>query len=90
VYATALIGLAWLLVVVPAALQLYVARFTGFLGTGAELLRVTSVGALVAFVFEAVALVLMLIVLWQVEKLQRAKAASVGVARTASPTVEEG
>jgi hypothetical protein len=89
-YATALIGLAWLLVVVPAALLLYVARFTGFLGTGAELLRVTSVGALVAFVFEAVALVLMLIVLWQVEKLQRAKAASVGVARTASPTVEEG
>jgi hypothetical protein len=87
-YATALIGLAWLLVVVPAALLLYVARFTGFLGTGAELLRVTSIGALVVFVFEAVALVLMLIVLWQVEKLQRAKAAGVGMATTTPATVE--
>jgi hypothetical protein len=77
-YATALIGLAWILIVAPAALLLYVARFTRFLGTGAELLRVTSIGALVVFVFEAVALVLMLLVLWQVEKLFRAKAAGVG------------
>ena len=87
-YATALIGLAWLLIVVPAALLLYAARFTRFLGTGAELLRVTSIGAIVVFVFQAVALALMLVVLWQVEKLLRAKAASVGVATTAAAKAE--
>jgi hypothetical protein len=89
-YATALIGLAWILVVVPAALLLYVARFTGFFGTGAELLRVTSIGAFAVFVFQAFALVLMLIVLWQVEKLLRAKAESVSVANAAPETVEAG
>jgi ribosomal protein L40E len=87
-YATALIGLAWFLVVVPAALLVYLARFTGFLGTGAELLRVTSIGALVVFVFQVVALALMLVVLWQVEKLHRAKAASLGVANTAPARAE--
>ena len=87
-YATALIGLAWLLIVVPAALLVYAARFTRFLGTGAELLRVTSIGAIVVFVFQAVALALMLVVLWQVEKLLRAKAASVGVATTAAAKAE--
>lgn len=73
-YATALIGLAWILVVGPAVILVYVARFTRFLGTGAELARVTSIGAIAVFVFQAIALVLMLVVLWQVEKLQRAKA----------------
>jgi hypothetical protein len=87
-YATALIGLAWLLIVVPTALLVYVARFTRFLGTGAELLRVTSIGALVVFVFAAIALALMLVVLWQVEKLFRAKAAGVGTAATARAGAE--
>src|SRR6476661_4368141 len=75
-YATAVIGLAWVLVVGPAVILVYVARFTRFLGTGAELLRVTSIGAIAVFVFQAVALVLMLWVLWQVEKLMRTKAAA--------------
>ena len=87
-YATALIGLAWILVVGPAVVLIYVARFTRFLGTGAELLRVTSIGAIVVFVFQAIALVLMLIVLWQVEKMLRAKAESVGVAGTAAAAAE--
>jgi hypothetical protein len=73
-YATALIGLAWFLVVVPAALLLYVARFTRIFGSGADLLRVTSLSSLIVFAFQAVALILMLVVIWQVEKLQRAKA----------------
>ena len=73
-YATALIGLAWILVVGPAVILVYVARFTRFLGTGAELARVTSIGAIAVFAFQAIALVLMLFVLWQVEKLLRAKA----------------
>jgi len=81
-YATALIGLAWILIVAPAVLLVYVARFTRFFGSGAELLRVTSIGALVVFVFDAVALALLLVVLWQVEKLFRAKAQSVGAAAT--------
>jgi hypothetical protein len=75
-YATALIGLAWILVIGPALVLVYVARFTRFLGTGAELARVTSIGAIAVFVFQAIALVLMLVVLWQVEKLLRAKAAA--------------
>ena len=87
-YATAVIGLAWILIVGPAVLLLYVARFTRFLGTGAELLRVTSIGAVFVFAFQAIALVLMLTVLWQVEKLLRAKAASVGVAGAETATAE--
>ena len=87
-YATALIGLAWILLVGPAVVLVYVARFTRFLGTGPELLRVTSIGAIAVFVFQAIALALMLVVLWQVEKLLRAKAASVGVASSAPATRE--
>jgi hypothetical protein len=89
-YATALIGLAWILVVGPALLLVYVARFTRFFGTGAELLRVTSIGAIVVFAFQAIALVLMLVVLWQVEKMQRARAEDVGVAAPAPATAEAG
>jgi hypothetical protein len=87
-YATAVIGLAWILIVGPALLLVYVARFTRFLGTGAELLRVTSIGAVFVFVFQAIALVLMLTVLWQVEKLLRAKAESVGVGGAKAATAE--
>ena len=93
-YATAMIGLAWVLVVGPALVLIYVARFTGFLGTGAELLRVTSIGAIAVFFFQSIALVLMLWVLWQVEKLMRTKAeampakapaAAVAAAETQAP-----
>ncbi len=84
-YATALIGLAWILVIGPALILVYVARFTRFLGTGAELARVTSIGAIAVFVFQAIALVLMLVVLWQVEKLLRAKAAAMPAKAPAAP-----
>ena len=87
-YATALIGLAWILVVGPAVVLVYVARFTRFFGTGAELARVTSIGAIAVFVFQAIALVLMLVVLWQVEKLLRAKAASVPAKAPAATAAE--
>jgi hypothetical protein len=73
-YATALIGLAWILVIGPALILVYMARFTRLFGTGADLLRVTSLFSLVVFAFQSVALVLMLVVLWQVEKLLREKA----------------
>jgi len=84
-YATALIGLAWILVVGPALLLVYVARFTRIFGTGADLLRVTSLSSLVVFAFQSVALVLMLVVMWQVEKLLREKAASVAAGAPAGP-----
>jgi hypothetical protein len=84
-YATAVIGLAWVLVVGPAVILIYAARFTRFFGTGAELLRVTSIGAIAVFVFQAVALVLMLWVLWQVEKLMRAKAEAMPAKAPAAP-----
>jgi len=84
-YATAVIGLAWVLVVGPAVILVYVSRFTRFFGTGAELLRVTSIGAIAVFVFQAVALVLMLWVLWQVEKLMRTKAEAMPGRAPAAP-----
>jgi len=83
-YATAIIGLAWILVIGPALILVYVARFTRIFGTGADLLRVTSLSSLVVFAFQSIALVLMLVVLWQVEKLLREKAASMP-APTAAP-----
>ena len=79
-YATALIGLAWILVIGPALILVYIARFTRLFGTGADLLRVTSLSSLVVFAFQSVALVLMLVVLWQVEKLLREKAAAMPAA----------
>ena len=84
-YATALIGLAWILVIGPALLLVYVARFTRIFGTGADLLRVTSLSSLVVFAFQSVALVLMLVVLWQVEKLLREKAASISANAPQAP-----
>jgi hypothetical protein len=88
-YATALIGLAWILIVFPAVGLAYLARFTRFLGTGADLLRVTSIGAIVVFAFDAVALGLMLVVIWQVEKLLREKAAAVAAGVKAAPASSE-
>ena len=85
-YATALIGLAWILLVGPALLLVYVARFTRLFGTGADLLRVTSLSSLVVFAFQSAALVLMLVVMWQVEKLLRDKAASVAAGASTSPS----
>ena len=77
-YATALIGLAWILFVGPALLLVYVARFTRIFGTGADLLRVTSLSSLIVFAFQSVAIVLILVVIWQVEKLQCTKAETLG------------
>jgi hypothetical protein len=88
-YATALIGLAWILAIGPALVLAYLARFTRLFGTGAELLRVTSLGALVVFAFQAAAIVLLLVVLWQVEKLQRAKAAAMPSSSRAPVEVAE-
>jgi len=88
-YATALIGLAWILVVGPALILVYVARFTRIFGTGADLLRVTSLSSLVVFAFQSVALVLMLVVVWQVEKLMREKAASMPATATPVEPVAE-
>jgi hypothetical protein len=76
-YATALIGLAWILFFIPAVGLVYVARFTRIFGSGAELLRITSISAIVVFVFQSTAIVLIVVVIWQVEKLLRAKAATV-------------
>jgi hypothetical protein len=89
-YATALIGLAWLLFFVPAVLLVYVARFTRLFGTGAELLRVTSLSAIVVFVFQTVALAILMVVIWQVEKLMREKAATVAAAPAPAGPAEAG
>lgn len=88
-YATALIGLAWILFIGPPLVLVYVARFTGFFGRGAEYLRITSLSALFVFAFQAAAIALMLVVLWQVERLMSAKAASMPEAAAPPPPVSE-
>jgi len=71
-------------------LLVYVARFTRLFGTGAELLRVTSLSAIVVFVFQTVALAILMVVIWQVEKLMREKAATVAAAPAPAGPAEAG
>lgn len=85
-YELALIGVAWILVVGPSVLLVYAARFTGLFGSGADYLRATSIAAIATFVFQAIAIVLMLLVVWQVERLMRDKAAQLGSTSTEPAT----
>ena len=81
-YATALIGLAWILVVGPTLIAVYVIRFTRVFGSGPDFIRVVALSGLVVFAFQAVAVLLMLVVMWQVERLMRTKAESLGEAKS--------
>jgi hypothetical protein len=75
-----LIGLAGILVIGPSLVAVWVIRFTRFLGTGAEFLRLTSLSGLVLFAFQSVAIVLLLVVVWQIEGQFRERGAKAAVA----------
>jgi hypothetical protein len=72
-WAMPLLGLALLLAFVPPVAAGVLLRFTGLFGTGDELRGAIAVGLILVFVCQAIALVLGLVILWQVEGLQRAK-----------------
>ena len=69
-----LLGLAIILALVPALVAVAAVRFTGFFGSGAELVLAASIAALVVFVFQAIALAIGLVVVWQIEGLARSRA----------------
>ena len=71
-----LIGLAWALVVAPIPLFAILVRFAYYAGSTADFLEIAGFGAPVVFAFQSVGLVVALIVVWRVEALQRARAAT--------------
>jgi hypothetical protein len=75
-----LLGLALLLAITPAIVLLWVLRGARIALSGGGLLEVEAFGVLVMFAFQAVALVIALFVIWQVEGLSRRKAIEVGKA----------
>ena len=72
-WATPLLGLALLLAFVPPVAAGVLLRFTGLFGTGAELRGAIAIGLILVFICQSIALVLGLVILWQVEGLQRAR-----------------
>jgi hypothetical protein len=62
-----LIGLAGLLVAGPAGVAAWVFRFERVFGTGSELLRSISITLIVLFACDAIALLLLLRVIWLIE-----------------------
>jgi hypothetical protein len=77
-WATPLLGLAIIVFIGPALVIGYLIRFTRVFGSGPELRSASAVGLIVIFSCEAVALVLGLVIIWQIEGLQRRKQESLG------------
>ena len=75
-----LLGLALILDLGPAVVMGFLFRFTGFFGSGVELRQALSVGLILVFVCQAIALLLGLVVLWQIEGLTRARHESIATA----------
>lgn len=73
-----LMGLAVVLIVGPTAAALVLYRFTRFFGTGEEFLRLVSIAGLVVFAGQAIAIGLLLVVLWQLEGRLSARARGEG------------
>lgn len=62
-----LLGIAALLVIVPSAGAALLYRFTRVFGTGEEFLRLASLAGLIVFACLAGAIVIVLVVMWQLE-----------------------
>jgi hypothetical protein len=67
-----LLGLAIILAFAPAVGAAFLLRFTGFFGSGQDLRIATSVGLILVFVCQSIALSIGLVVLWQIEGRARA------------------
>jgi hypothetical protein len=70
-WAMPLLGLGLLFAFVPPVAAGVLLRFTGLFGTGDELRGAIAVGLILVFICQAIALVLGLVILWQVEGMQR-------------------
>jgi hypothetical protein len=68
-----LLGLALILAFAPAVGAAFLLRFTGLFGTGAELRLATATGLILVFVCQTIALLIGLVVLWQIEGMARSK-----------------
>lgn len=74
-----LLGLALLIAIVPAVAVLYVLRFTRWFVTVADFLRAGGALVFVMLICQAIALLIGLVVLWQIEGLCRAKMANLAL-----------
>jgi hypothetical protein len=81
-----LLGLGWILVVVPPIAAGLILRFTLVIEATDELFRTAGFAFFLAFVIEATGLGIGLFVLWQVERLMRGRAESGPVARAEMPS----
>lgn len=68
-----LLGLAIIVALGPAVAAGFLLRFTRLFGTGEELRQAISIGLIVVFVCQAIALLIGLFVLWQIEGMARKK-----------------
>jgi hypothetical protein len=76
-WATPLLGLAIIFAIGPAIAAGVLLRFTGLFGSGADLRLALASGLLIVFVCQSIALALGLVILWQVEGLERRKHAAI-------------
>jgi hypothetical protein len=72
----ALLVVAVGIAIVPGLVVVYLLRFTRLFGTGADYLRASGPALFAVFAFQAVGLVLGLIVIWRIEGLIRARLAA--------------
>jgi hypothetical protein len=72
-WATPLLGLAIIIALGPAIAAGVLLRFTRLFGSGADLRIALATGLIIVFVCQAIALVIGLAIVWQVEALQRRK-----------------
>ena len=72
-----LLGLAIIFAFGPAIVVGLLLRFTGLFGTGDDLRIALSIGLILVFACQAIALALGLVVVWQIEGLQRSKHAAI-------------
>jgi hypothetical protein len=73
-----LLGLAIILAFGPAIVVGFLLRFTGMFGTGDDLRQALSIGLILVFACQAIALVIGLVVVWQIEGMARRKHESLG------------
>lgn len=72
-WAIPVLGIGLILAFGPPVVAGFLLRFTGLFGTGSELRIALATGLIIVFVCQSIALIIGLVILWQVEGLQRRK-----------------
>jgi len=83
-----LLGLAIVILVGPAIVFGFVLRFTRIFGSGTDLQETVAIGLIVIFVCQAIALIIVNVVVWQIEGLARRRheALASGTQQPSSPS----